>query len=248
MGDLLQNKICIITGAGTGIGKSMAICFASEGAEVYAVERSPGGVAAWARELPVGERIHACTADVTDTAQIKAVVLKVRKEWGRIDVLVNNAGVEFNERISMITDEHLETMFRVNVVGTIRMLQLCSRVMMRQESGGSIINISSGVGLHGNPGQLGYAATKGAVVALTKSAAKELGPSQIRVNSIAPGLTNTRMIEGTDAGYLNERIGRIPMGRIAEPEDIARAALFFASDLSAYVSGQILEVNGCAIV
>ena len=139
-------------------------------------------------------------------------------------------------------------MFSVNVYGTINMLQMVSRVMGRQPNGGSIVNIVSLTALRGNRGQLVYSATKGAVVSLTKSAAKELAMKKIRVNAIAPGLTNTDMVKQVDSEKLKGRINNISMGRLAEPEDIARACLFMVSDLSTYVSGQILAVDGCTIM
>ena len=128
------------------------------------------------------------------------------------------------------------------------MLQLVSRVMGRQERGGSIVNIASMVGLRGNRGQLVYSATKGAVISLTKSAAKELAPKKIRVNAVAPGLTNTAMMQQADPEKLRSRIANICMGRLAEPGDIAGACLFLLSDLSSYVSGQVLPVDGCTIM
>ena len=174
--------------------------------------------------------------------------MQIKRECGHIDGLVNNAGVEFNELIGMINPEHMETMFRVNVFGTIQMLQTVSRIMARQENGGSIVNIASMTALRGNRGQLVYSATKGAVVSLTKSAAKELAEKRIRVNAIAPGLTNTEMMKQADPEKLKGRIGNICMGRLAEPEDIAKACLFLLSDLSGYVSGQVLAVDGCTIM
>ena len=174
--------------------------------------------------------------------------MAIKKQFGRIDVLVNNAGIEFNELIGMISHENMEKMFRVNVYGTIEMLQTVSRVMARNENGGCIINIASMVGMRGNPGQLVYSATKGAVIALTKSAAKELAPKGIRVNSIAPGLTQTEMMEQADLDKLQTRIEHICMGRIAQPRDIAGACLLLASDYARYISGQILPVDGCTIM
>ena len=185
---------------------------------------------------------------ISDPSEVRQNVMAVKRQFGHIDILVNNAAVEFNELIGMISRENMEKMFRVNVYGTIEMIQAVSRIMARNENGGSIINISSVVGLRGNPGQLVYSATKGAIIALTKSAAKELAPKKIRVNSIAPGLTQTEMMEQVDIEKLQGRISNICMGRIAQPSDIAGGCLLLASDYSEYISGQILPVDGCTIM
>lgn len=160
--------------------------------------------------------------------------------------MVNNAAVEYNELIGMISGEHMKKMFETNVYGVINLIQYASRIMPK--IGGSIINISSMVGIRGNRGQLVYSATKGAVIALTKSAAKELADKNIRVNSIAPGLTATDMLNNVDADKLADRINNICMKRLASTNDIANACLFFACDLSEYISGQVLAVDGCTIM
>lgn len=250
MDGLLTEKVCIITGAGRGIGQAIAELFAENGALVYANDLIEGCMTEW--ETSCKDKFSGCIRpiyfDITDEQQVKEAVLKIKKESGHIDVLVNNAGVEYNELIGMISEKNMEIMFRVNVFGTINMLQMVSRIMGRQSSGGSIINISSMVGLHGNSGQLGYAATKGAVISLTKSAAKELAPKKIRVNSIAPGLTQTKMMEQADPEKLRSRINNICMGRLAQPIDIANGCLLLACDLAAYISGQVLAVDGCTIM
>ena len=248
MADLLQNKVCIVTGSARGIGKEIALLFAAEGADVIVNGTRPGSADEWVRESENRDRLHPMYFDITDVGEVRRNVMEIKKRFGHIDVLVNNAGVEFNEMIGMISRENMEKMFRVNVYGTIEMIQAVSRIMARNESGGSIINISSMVGLRGNPGQLVYSATKGAVIALTKSAAKELAPKKIRVNSIAPGLTQTHMMEQADLDKLQKRIDNICMGRIAQPRDIAGGCLLLASDYAGYISGQILPVDGCTVM
>ena len=156
--------------------------------------------------------------------------------------------MEFNELIGMISADNMQKMFQVNVFGAINMLQMVSRIMGRQETGGSIVNIASLTALRGSRGQLVYSATKGAVVSMTLSAAKELTEKKIRVNAIAPGITNTPMMQQADPEKIQYRINNICMGRLAEPEDIAKASMFLLSDLSSYVSGQILAVDGCTIM
>lgn len=248
--NLLQNRVCIVTGGGRGIGKAIAQVFAQNGAIVYAVDYRQGSVEEWSEEFNKGVsgEIRPLYFDITNETAVKDGVMQIKKDCGHIDGLVNNAGVEFNELIGMISHDNMEKMFSVNVYGTINMLQIVSRIMGRQETGGSIVNITSMTALRGNKGQLVYSATKGAVISLTKSAAKELAEKKIRVNAIAPGLTNTDMMKQADPEKLQSRINNICMGRLAEPEDIAKACLFMVSDLSTYVSGQILAVDGCTIM
>ena len=247
---MLTNKVCVVTGGSRGIGKAITQCFAKQGAVVYATATNLGSIEAWASDFnnTVKGEVRPLYFDITDEKAVKYAVMQVKKECGHIDGLVNNAGVEFNELIGMINFCNMERMFSVNVYGTINMLQMVSRIMGRQPTGGSIVNIVSLTALRGNRGQLVYSATKGAVVSVTKSAAKELAEKKIRVNAIAPGLTNTDMMRQADAEKLRSRINNICMGRLAEPEDIANACLFMVSDLSTYISGQILAVDGCTIM
>lgn len=242
MANLLKGKICIITGAGRGIGKAVTELFADNGAIVYAVDIRKDF------EFKGRENIIGICLDVTNEVVVKQLCLEIKKQHRTIDVLVNNAAVEHNELIGMIDTQKMKETFNVNVFGTINMLQLVSRVMSRQEKGGSIINIGSLTAIRGNAGQLVYSATKGAVISLTKSAAKELAGKKIRVNAIAPGLTDTEMMRKANQDKLKSRIDNICMGRLARPEDIANACLFFAADMSEYISGQILAVDGCTIM
>ena len=242
---MLEGKIALITGASRGIGKSIAQLFAKEGAFVDAISRNQEDILAWSKAVSDYGMIRAVSLDITDENAVKKCIMDIRKESGRLDILVNNAGVEYNELIGMISKKNMETMFTTNVYAVIELIQYASRIM---KNGGSIINISSKVGLRGNKGQLVYSATKGAVIALTKSAAKELAEKKIRVNSIAPGLTKTDMMDVADIEKLSDRIKNIYMKRLATPEDIAKSCLYLASDLAEYVSGQILEVDGCTIM
>lgn len=246
MGHLLDGKICLVTGASRGIGKEIANLFANEGAIVYAACRNPDTLSEWIAGHEKAGSFIPVALDVKDVESIKQVVMQIRKEHKQLDVLVNNAAVEYNELIGMISRPHMEEMFSTNVYGVIDLIQYCMRIM--RKDGGSIINISSLVGLYGNKGQLVYSATKGAVIALTKSAAKELAEWNIRVNSVAPGLTKTDMMAAADMEKLRSRIGNISLGRLAKPSDIANVCLFLASDLANYISGQIVEVDGCTIM
>ena len=173
MHDLLDNKVCIVTGAGRGIGKEIATLFASEGAKVIVNDCDAGSADQWVSESPYPDRFDTRYFDITDENSVKKEILDIKKKYGHIDVLVNNAGIEYNELIGMISRTNMEKMFNVNVFGMINMIQIVSRIMSRNENGGSIINISSLVGIRGNAGQLVYSATKGAVISMTKSWAKE---------------------------------------------------------------------------
>lgn len=247
---MLSDKVCIITGASRGIGKAIAQVFARNGAVVYGTATKQGSIEEWAEPFAreVKGDINPLYFDVSDDKAVRNAVMQVKRTHGHIDGLVNNAGVEYNELIGMIDPEHLEKMFSVNVYGAIYMLQAVSRVMSRQENGGSIVNITSMTALRGNRGQTVYSATKGAVISMSKSAAKELAGKRIRVNAVAPGLTNTDMMRQADPVKLQSRIDNICMGRLAEPEEIANACMFLVSDLSAYISGQVLAVDGCTIL
>ena len=194
------------------------------------------------------EQLEEKCFDITLRQEVQNNILEIKKKYGSIDVLVNNAGIEFNELIGMISEENTRKMFEVNVFGMINMIQTVIRIMRRNERGGSIINISSMTALRGNIGQMVYSATKGAVISMTRSAAKELAAGKIRVNSIAPGLTRTEMMMQTEEVKMESRIQNIMLGRIAEPEDIAGACLLLASDYADYISGQVLSADGCSIM
>lgn len=241
--ELLQDKVCIITGAAQGIGRQIAQQFAEDGAKVYACDL---------REFETGdERIRPVVMDVTDAKAVKEAFMTIFKAEGRIDCLVNNAGVVFNRKIGMIMREETELMFRVNVIAVLEMIQLVSRLMARN-GGGSIVNIASVTAVLGSPGQVAYSATKGAIISLTKSAAKELAPQGIRINAVAPGIVKTErfaeLYETTNAQKIEDRISRIALGRLGTPADIANACSFLASDRASYISGQILGVDGCASI
>jgi 3-oxoacyl-[acyl-carrier protein] reductase len=248
-GKLLEKKVCLITGTSSGIGRNVAERFAEEGAIVYANSRKPGSIDEWADDCSLRNKTSVFPAyfDVTDYSAMKQAVLRIVKEQQRIDVLVNNAGVVTYELLGMIQLEKLRNMFEVNVIAMIQLIQLISRIMSRQKNG-SIINISSIVGVKGVKGQLAYSATKGAVISLTKSAAKELSSQNVRVNAIAPGMIDTERFSAVFEKSFKEKISDIGMGRLGKPADVANACIFLGSDLSEYVSGQVLGVDGCIIM
>ena len=236
--NLLEGKIALVTGCNRGIGKQIAELFAANGAIVYAVARKPLSL-----EDMASERIIPCYLDVTNAEAVKALFLRIKKERSRLDVLVNNAGVMRDALLGMITEEQFKVTFDTNVFANITMMKYATKLMVRQQSG-SIINLSSIMGVCGNSGQIVYASSKGAVIAMTKSAAKELAGSQIRVNAIAPGIIGTDMLYSVPEEKLAKLREKVGMGYIGDPIEVAKTALYLASDLSTYVSGQIIGVDG----
>ena len=248
----MEKKVCIITGAAQGIGRAIADRFVADGAVVYACDMKDGSMDIWAAECSDkhNSKVVPLYFDVTDAAAVKNAFMNVFKTEGRIDVLVNNAGVVFNKKIGMIVRDETELMFRVNVIAVIEMIQLVSRLMARK-GGGSIVNIASVTAVLGSAGQSAYSATKGAIISFTKSAAKELAGQGIRVNAVAPGIVKTERfaeLYEESGDKIDARISRIALGRLGTPEDVANACSFLASDRSSYISGQILGVDGCASI
>lgn len=237
---LLEGKVALITGAGRGIGKVIAEQFIADGAIVYVNDLNE----------PEVEGAKPICFDVTDTNALKAGLMAIYKAEGCIDVVVNNAAIIQNQKLGMVTKPLLEKMYAVNVFAVIDMIQIASRLMARN-GGGCFVNMASVTGVVGSPGQVAYSASKGAVIALTKSSAKELAPQGIRVNAVAPGIIKTERFEElyeATGDKINERIEKIALGRLGTPQDIANAVSFLASDRSSYISGQILGVDGCATI
>ena len=247
--DILKDKICFITGCSKGIGNETARRFAEEGAIVYINDLIPGSLDEFAKEW--SKKYHTKVVpiyfNVTDEQSAKEAFVRIKKEEGRLDVLVNNAGVMKDALIGMINKELMSFVFSVNVFAVMNMIQLANKLMSRQKSG-SIINLCSIVGVEGNPGQLVYSASKGAVAAMTKTAAKELAPNNIRVNAIAPGMIYTDLFKRVGEEKMEHHLNNIRMGRLGTPNDVANAIVFLASDLSTYVTGEILGVDGEAMV
>lgn len=238
---MLAGKVAIITGCSCGIGRAIMEIFAQNGALVYAVDLMEGGM-----DDVASDSIIPCYFDICDTKAIVALVQRVKKEQGKIDILVNNAGIMLDALIPMVTDSQIQKTFEVNVFAMMHFIQYVSKVMKRQQSG-SIVNAASIMGISGNYAQMVYAASKGAVIALTKSAAKELAKDGIRVNAVAPGTINTSLLQKTPEETLGKIKSRICWGQLGTPEEVANAYMFLASDLSSYISGQILGVDGMMI-
>lgn len=236
-----------MTGAAQGIGKAIAKKLIEQGAVVYGCDRVEGSMDSMSED---NGKFHPLYFDVTDAVNTKSAMMQVKKEQGRIDVLVNNAGVVFNKKIGMIVREETEFMFRVNVIAVIELTQLVSRIMART-GGGAIVNIASVTAVLGSAGQSAYSATKGAIIAFTKSSAKELASQGIRVNAVAPGIIKTERFEElyeASGDKIDTRISRIALGRLGNPDDVANAVAFLASDNASYISGHILGVDGCASI
>jgi len=246
----LRGKVAFITGSTRGIGWESARILAQNGASIIlnGVENSDYLIK---RVQEIKDLFHVDADgflfDVGDPDGVKECYKGIFKKHKRLDILINNAGILEDSLLGMITPENIEKIFRVNVRGVILNMQYASRLMVRNR-GGSIINISSIIGRVGNEGQVVYGGSKAAVIGITLSAAKELAPMNIRVNAIAPGFINTDMVRSLPPEKFEEKIKSIKMKRIGTPEDIANAALFFASDLSSYVTGQVLGVDGGMLI
>lgn len=233
----LENKIAIVTGASQGIGRCIAETFAREGAKVIAVDIN---------KLPYeNKNIYGYEVNVTDRKGIKEFFDKIVEKFGKIDVLVNNAGITRDALIQKMTEEMWDLVIDVNLKGLFNITQLVGPNMV-ENGGGSIINIASIVGEFGNVGQTNYAATKAGVIGMTKTWAKEFSRkgARVRVNSVSPGYINTDMMKTVPEKVLDNMRSKTMLGRLGEPEEIANAVLFLASDESSYVTGHNLSVNG----
>ena len=242
---LLLDKVAVVTGASRGIGLSIARTFLEHGAQVFLAARDGHRLQSVAAELEpsVAGRAALMPCDVTSDADVKRLFQEALSKSGRVDVLVNNAGVMDQTLIGMVSSTKAQQLFDVNVFGAIRCSQYASRLMQRS-GGGSIINLSSIVGAVGFQGQSVYSASKAALIGLTRSLAKELAAKSIRVNAVAPGLIDTDMGRSLQPTHFEAAASAIAMGRIGTPDDVAKVALFLASDLSAYVTGQVIGVDG----
>ena len=246
---LLEGKTALITGEARGIGKAIALKFASEGANIAFTDlvlnnEMAAGLEATRKEIEaVGVTCKAYAGNAADFAATEEVVQKIKEDFGTIDILVNNAGITKDGLMLRMTEQQWDAVINVNLKSTFNFTHACVPVMMRQR-GGSIINMASVVGVHGNAGQANYAASKAGIIALTKSVAKELGSRGVRANAIAPGFILTDMTKALPEDTLKQFVSMIPMRRGGEPEEVAKVALFLASDLSSYVSGQVIQVNG----
>ena len=242
---MLKNKIALITGAGRGIGRAIAIALAKEGAEVVinykGSEERAKEVKQTIEENGGKASIYKC--NVSDFVACEAMIKDIVKEYGHLDILVNNAGITKDGLIMKMKEEDFDSVLNVNLKGTFNTIRHSARQMLKQRSG-KIINISSVSGILGNVGQANYAASKAGVIGLTKTMARELGSRGITVNAIAPGFVDTEMTEVLSEEIRENACKQIILGRFGKPEDIANTAVFLASDKADYITGQVISVDG----
>ena len=241
---VLDGKVALVTGAARGIGQASALKLAGEGADLMLCDLQKEWLEETAQKAAaLGRRVECGAADVSQGAQVQAVVDQALALFGHIDVLVNNAGITKDTFLLRMSEADWDAVLDINLKGTFLFTKSVSKVMMKQKSG-TIVNIASIIGLIGNAGQCNYAASKAGVIALTKSVAKELASRGIRANAVAPGFIRTKMTEKLSEDIRKKMLEAIPLGRFGEPEDVARVVLFLASDASAYMTGQVLSVCG----
>ena len=240
----LANQIAVVTGAGRGIGRAIALKFASEGADVVCVSRTQENSEKVANEIgALGRKAWAFAVDVADSAAVSAAAEKILADCGKVDILVNNAGVTRDGLLMRMSDEDWDTVLNTNLKGAFFFTKAFSRAFARQRSG-RIINVSSVIGLIGNAGQCNYAASKAGLIGFTQSVAKELASRGITVNAIAPGFIETDMTSDLKPEMREAILKQIPLGSFGSAEDIAGAALYLASPAARYVTGQVLTVDG----
>ena len=242
---LLTGKTALVTGAARGIGKAIALKFATEGANVAFTDLviDENGKATEDEIAAFGVKAKGYASNAADFAQTEEVVKQVKEDFGSIDILVNNAGITKDGLMLRMTEAQWDAVIAVNLKSAFNFIHACTPIMMRQK-GGSIINMASVVGVHGNAGQCNYSASKAGMIALAKSIAQEMGAKGIRANAIAPGFIETAMTAALSEDVRAEWCKKIPLRRGGTPEDVANVALFLASDLSAYVSGQVIQIDG----
>lgn len=242
---LLEGKTAIVTGAARGIGKAVALCLASEGCDIAFTDLALNEAAIQTEKeiQALGVKAKAYSSNAADYAQTQEVVDKISNEFGRIDILVNNAGITKDGAIKRMTEEQWDTVINVNLKSAFNFTKAVQPFMWKQGSG-SIINMSSVVGVGGNANQCNYSASKAGMIGFTKSIAKEFGVRNIRCNAIAPGFIITEMTGQLPEEVIKGWYEKIPLKRGGTPEEVAKVTLFLASDLSSYVSGQVINVCG----
>jgi len=240
----LANQVAVVTGAGRGIGRAIALKFAAEGADIACVSRTVENSEKVAQEVrALGRQAWAYAVDVADASAVAAAAKKILADAGRVDILVNNAGVTRDTLLMRMSDADWDTVLDTNLKGAFLFTKALARNFIKQRSG-RIINVSSVVGLIGNAGQCNYAASKAGLIGFTKSVAREVASRGITVNALAPGFVETDMTAALKEDQREELLKQIPLGCLGQPDDIAAAALYLASPAARYVTGQVLTVDG----
>jgi 3-oxoacyl-[acyl-carrier protein] reductase len=244
----LENKVAIITGAGSGIGRESALLFAKEGAKVVVADvNEKGGEETAAQIKTNGGESFFFKLDVTNREQSKNMVKTTMEKYGRIDILINNAGITQDALVAKMTEEQWDRVIDINLTGVFNCTQAVVEVMMTQGKG-AIVNTSSIVGVNGNVGQVNYAATKAGLIGMTKTLAKELGRKGIRVNAVAPGFISTPMTAAVPDKILEQMKEKTPLKRLGEPKDLANAYLYLASEEANFINGAVLAVDGGLVI
>jgi 3-oxoacyl-[acyl-carrier protein] reductase len=240
----LNDKVALVTGSARGLGQSIAVKLAESGADIALCDLNAEWVEETAAKVrAIGRRAECYGVNVADGESVKVGVKAIEKDFGKIDVLVNNAGITKDGLLMRMSEDDWDAVLNVNLKGTFLCTKAVTRGMMKQRSG-TIVNIASVIGLMGNAGQANYAASKGGVISFSKTVAKELASRNVRCNAVAPGFIRTAMTDALDEEVQNKMKEIIPLSRFGEPEDVANVVLFLASDASAYVTGQVISTCG----
>jgi len=241
---VLKDRVAMVTGGARGIGRDIALCYAKEGADIAICDVNAETLATTQKEIEsTGRQALTGVVDVTKSDQVEAFVQKILDKFKKIDILVNNAGITRDGLLVRMQESDWDLVLAVNLKGAFNCTKAVAKTMMKRRDG-RIVNIASIIGIMGNAGQANYAASKGGLIAFTKTVAKELASRNVRANAIAPGFIQTDMTAKLTDEVKSEMMKHIPLGRLGSPQDVADLALFLASDDSAYITGQVIQVDG----